>query len=191
MPLTTFNDLADAATKVIGKLSSVNPQADPYPWFCKDINRKDDIQWAGYLGPIFNESNALVFGFNLEFTSSWKRIFPKLCRETDSFTEMLQNIPGYEWHWWGRAAVIGKNPKFRVLSQPIRAEQVNVNMWISELEDILEKRLGWSSNIAMRPQMQIVQQVALSNKVGTHDALISRIQEIVTELKPIVGFMEK
>jgi hypothetical protein len=191
MPLTTFNDLADAATKVLGKLSSVNPQADPYPWFCKDINRKEDIQWAGYLGPIFDEDKALVFGFNLEFTASWKRIFPKLCRETDTFTGLLQNIPGYEWHWWGRSSIIGKNPKVRVLSEPILTGELNVNMWLSELEEILEKRQGWSPTIVMRPQVQIVQQVALSNQVCTQDSLISRIQEIVSELKPIVGFMEK
>lgn len=191
MPLTTFIEFADAATKVIGKLDILNPQADPYPWLCKDINRKKDIQWAGYVGPIFDEKNALVFGFNLEFTASWKRIFPKLCRETDTFTGMLQSIPGYEWHWWGRPAVIGKNPKVRFLSKPILTEQVNVNMWISELEDILEKRMGWSSTIAMRPQIQIVQQVALINQASTINSLSARIQEIVLELKAISLFLEK
>lgn len=191
MPQTTFKDFADATTKVIGKLTSVNPQADPYPWFCKDINREDDIQWGGYLGPIFNESNALVFGFNLEYTASWKRIFPKLCRETDTFTGLLQNIPGYEWHWWGRSSIIGKNPKVRILSEPILAGDLNVNMWLSELEEILEKRQGWSPAIVMRPQIQIVQMVALSDQASTIHSLSARIQEIVAELKPISLFMEK
>ncbi len=120
----------------------------------------------------FDENKAFVFGFNLEFTASWKRIFPKLCRETDTFAEMLKAIPGYEWHWWGRPAVIGRNPKVRVLSKPIPAEQVDVNLWITELEDILEKRKGWSSSVAMRPQIQIVQQVALSNQASTSSSLV-------------------
>jgi hypothetical protein len=191
MAITTFNDLAEAAAKVLGKLDTLNPQADPYPWFCKDINRKKDIQWAGYYGPIFDESNGLVFGFNLEFTSSWKRIFPKLCRETETFADMLKAIPGYEWHWWGRSAVIGRNPRVRFLSKPIPVEQVDVNLWITELEDILERRTGWSTTIAMRPQIQIVQQVAISNQATTSSYLCSVIQNIILELKPIALFLEK
>jgi hypothetical protein len=189
--MTTFNEFADAATKVMGKLSKLNPQADPYPWFCKDINRKDDIQWAGYFGPIFDESKALVFGFNLEYTASWKRIFPKLCRETDTFSDMLKNIPGYEWHWWGRSAIIGKTPKVRELSNPIRTELVDVNLWITELDDILEKRKGWTANVAMRPQLQIVQQVGSSNQASTSSSLIEGIQKVILELKPIALFLEK
>lgn len=159
MPHSTFNDLADAATKVLGPLDTLKPQADPYPWFCKDINRKDDIQWGGYIGPIFDETKALVFGFNLEYTASLKRIFPKLCRETDTFSAMLKSIPGYEFHWWGQSAIIHKNPKVRVLSAPILTELVDVNLWMTELENILEKRKGWSESVAMRPQIQIVQRV--------------------------------
>jgi len=189
--MTTFNEFADAATKVIGKLDTINPQADPYPWFCKDINRQDDIQWAGYLGPVFDENKALVFGFNLEYIASWKRIFPKLCRETDTFSDMLKSVPGYEWHWWGRSSNIGKNPKVRELSNPIRTERVDVNLWITELEDILEKRKGYSSNVAMRPQIQIVQQVGLSGKISTPGSLCEGIQKIISELKPISLFLEK
>jgi hypothetical protein len=191
MAHTTFNDLADAAVKVLGTLDTLNPQADPYPWICKDINRKDDIQWAGYFGPIFNESRALVFGFNLEFTPSWKRIFPKLCRETDTFSAMLKAVPGYEWHWWGRPAIIRRNPKVRVLSAPTLTERVDVNLWMTELEDILEKRKGWSTSVAMRPQIQIVQQVALSSQSSTLSSLSAGIQKIILDLKPIALFLEK
>jgi len=189
--MPTFNDLTDAATKVLGKLDIVNLQADPYPWFCKDINRDDDIQWGGYFGPIFDENKALVFGFNLEYIASWKRIFPKLCRETDSFSEMLKSIPGYEWHWWGRSAVVNNNPKVRVLAPPIPVEDVNVNTWLSELEDILEKKTGWSAAIAMRPQIQIVRQVGLSKQASSSSSLSEEIQKVIQELKPIALFLEK
>jgi hypothetical protein len=191
MPLTTFIEFADAAAKVIGPLTTLNPKADPYPWFCKNFNRKDDIQWAGYNGPIFEESKALVFGFNLEYLASWKRIFPKLCRETDTFSGMLQNLPGYEWHWWGRSAIIARNPKYRVLSKPVPVEQINVNMWISDLEDILERRTGWSSSVAMRPQIHIVKKVASSDRASAPGSLAARIQEIVNDLMPITLFLEK
>lgn len=189
--MTTFNTLTDAATKVLGKLDMVNMQADPYPWFSKDINRDDDIQWGGYIGPIFEESKAMVFGFNLEYIASWKRIFPKLCRETDTFSEMLQATSGYEWHWWGRSAVINDNPKVRVLAPPVRAEDVNVNRWLSELEDILEKRTGWSSTITMRPQIQIVRQVGVGRQASGSDSLVADIQKVMQELKPIALFLEK
>jgi len=189
--MTTFNDLADAATKVLGKLDMVNIKAEPYPWFSRDINRDDDIQWGGYIGPIFDESKALVFGFNLEYIASWKRIFPKLCRETDTFTDMLKSIPGYEWHWWGRSAVVNKNPKVRVLAPPIRVEDVNVNMWLSELEDILEKKKGWSAAVTMRPQIQIMHQVGLIKQASSSDLLIAEIQKVIQDLKPIALFLEK
>jgi len=189
--MPTFNDLTDAATKVLGKLDTVNLQADPYPWFSKDINRDDDIQWGGYFGPIFDESKALVFGFNLEYIASWKRIFPKLCRESDTFADMLKSIPGYEWHWWGRSAVVNNNPKVRVLAPPIPVENVSVNTWLSELEDILEKKTGWSAAIAMRPQIQIVRQVGLSKQASSSSSLSEEIQKVIQELKPIALFLEK
>ncbi len=72
---------------------------------------------------------------------------------------MLKSIPGYEFHWWGQSAIIHKNPKVRVLSAPILTELVDVNLWMTELENILEKRKGWSESVAMRPQIQIVQRV--------------------------------
>jgi hypothetical protein len=189
--MTTFNELTDAATKILGNLDTVNLQADPYPWFSKDINRDDDIQWGGYIGPIFDESKALVFGFNLEYIASWKRIFPKLCRETDTFADMLKSIQGYEWHWWGRSAVINKNPKVRVLAPPVRVEDVNVNRWLSELEDILEKKTGWSSAITMRPQIQIVHQVGRGKHASDTNSLMADIQKVMQDLKPIALFLEK
>jgi hypothetical protein len=186
--MPTFNDLTGAAEKVLGKLDIVNPKADPYPWFCKDINRDDDIQWGGYFGPVFDEPKALVFGFNLEYIAPWKRIFPKLCREMDAFEELVHSAAGYEWHWWGRSAVVNDNPKVRVLAPPVRAEDVNVNRWLSELEDILEKRTGWSSAITMRPQIQIMRQVGAVNR---SDAQVADIQQVMQELKPIALFLEK
>ena len=189
--MTTFKDLTDAATKVLGKLDIVNLQADPYPWFCKDINRDDDIQWGGYVGPIFDESKALVFGFNLEYIAPWKRIFPKLCREMDTFEGLVHAAVGYEWHWWGRSAVVNDNPKVRVLAPPVRAEDVNVNRWLSELEDILEKRTGWSAAVTMRPQIQIVRQVGRGKQSSGSDSLVTDIQTVIQELKPIALFLEK
>ena len=188
MSILTFDDFAEITRQVIVDLDTITKNADPYPWFCKDIFRKKDLQWAGYLGPIGSERNAMAFGLNLEFTSAWRRIFPKIKSDIQYFSQLIGKYPNYEWHWWGRPGIIAKNPPREIITDPMWTNQVDFASWVNELEDILEKRKMWSQDVPMRPQIQIMRQVGLHNQILDSKLLSQNIKQIVEELGELVEF---
>jgi hypothetical protein len=89
--------------QVVGELHIV-PTAKPNPWFSRDINSPNDLQWGGYVGDFSAHKQALVFGINLEFTGAWKWCIPKL-RETYPFFHScfasIKTSNGIEWAYQG------------------------------------------------------------------------------------------
>lgn len=189
MPDDTIYDFAEMASQVIGKLDRLVADAELYPWFCKDISRKRDLQWGGYLGRIGSEEKVLAFGLNLEFTRAWGRVYPKIRGNLQQLSALLNRYPNYEWHWWGRPGMIAKNPPRRNLAPEVWANQVDVTKWVSELEDILERRKMWSVTVPMRPQMQIMRNVGLSDPPTDRVLIRENIQQVVYELEPLVAFL--
>jgi hypothetical protein len=179
-------DFAAVAARAVGALDVVNPDADPHPWFCKNIYRKKDLQWAGYIGPFSEQKTALVFGVNLEFTPAWRKAYPKIKSNQSRFSELLKMHKNYLWHWWGRPGMITRNPEVRPLSPPIWTNQVDVQEWIGELEDILDRKKMWSESIPMRPQIQIMRIVGLPNQLNGSDLILTEIQQTVLDLQPLV-----
>jgi len=189
MSIFTFGDFKEITSQVIGEIDLYTPNAEPNPWFCKNINRKNDLQWAGYLGQIGSERKALAFGLNLEFTPAWRRVLPKIKSDFQYFSQLLSQYANYEWHWWGRPGVVAKNPKVRVLATATWTNQVDLTSWLSDLEDILEKRKKWSLDVPMRPQIQVMRQVSLLNQIMDSTIIGQNIKQIEQELKPLVNFL--
>jgi hypothetical protein len=186
-----LQDFAFLAAQVVGELDVVNPYAEPYPWFCKDIHRKKDVQWAGYIGPISVQEEALVFGINLEFTGAWRKAYPKIESQFSSISELLTRYKNLEWHWMGRPGVIARNPETRWLSPRIWTFQVDLQHWVHELEDILDRKTMWSATAPMRPQMQIMRHIGLPSQFKDSALIRQNIEQTVLDLWPVVEFMGK
>ena len=191
MSSSTIQDFAAITSQVIGDLDTIASDAEPNPWFSKNIYRKRDLQWAGYLGPIGSVEKALAFGINLEFTPAWRRVYPKIKDNLQYFSQLLSRYPNYEWHWWGRPGTIAKNPKVKWLTAAMLTNQVDLTTWVSELEDILERRKMWSSNAPMRPQIQVMRQVGLPSQLVESAYIRQNIHQVVHDLEPLVEFLGK
>ena len=145
-----LQSFADITAQVIGELDTIAPDAIPNPWFCKDIFRKRDLQWAGYVGDISEQENALVFGINLEFTPAWRKIYPKIKGGLEYFSQFLRRYKNFEWHWMERPGVIAKNPEIRYRSR-MWTFQVDLAQWLVELEEILDRKKMWAQSTPIRP----------------------------------------
>lgn len=189
MTHTPIQDFAEIAAQLVGKMAIIAPDAFPNPWFCKDIFRKRDLQWAGYIGDFSTEKEALVFGINLEFTPAWRKVYPKIKADFGYFSDFLRRYKNLEWHWMARPGVIAKNPEIRFLAPKTWTFQVNPAEWLVELEDILEKRKMWSSNVPMRPQIQIMRRVGLPIQLTDKPLIKKNIHQTVLDLKPLVDFL--
>ena len=185
-----IQDFAAITAQVVGDLE-IRPDAEPNPWFCKDIFRKRDLQWAGYIGDISLQTNALVFGINLEFTPAWRKVYPKIKKNFSFFSEFLGKYRNFEWHWMARPGVIAKNPEIKYLSPPTWTFKVELKEWLSELEDILEKKKMWSSSIPIRPQIQIVRCVGLPMQLSDTVLITHNIEQTVLDLQLLVDFIGK
>lgn len=183
-----IEDFARIADQVVGKMDVINVAAEPYPWFCKDIFRKRDLQWAGYIGHVNDQENALAFGVNLEFTPAWRRVFPKLKHNIETFSMLLCRHKGYDWRWMGRPGVIAKNPPVRFLSPIVPTEQIDITKWVRELEDILDRKVMWSVRAPMRPQIQVMRKVGSIDEINEISAVHHNIKQTVNDLKPLVAF---
>lgn len=184
-----IQDFAHITAQVVGDMDIIAPDAEPNPWFCKDIFRKRDLQWAGYIGDISLQKQALVFGINMEFIPAWRRAHLKIKEDFASFSQLLGKHRNFEWHWMARPGVIAKNPEIRFLSPPRTwAFLVELPKWISELEDILEKKKMWSPSIPMRPQFQIMRLVGLPIQLNDISLITQNIQQTVCDLQPLVDF---
>jgi hypothetical protein len=188
MTRNSTQDFADIISQIIGDLDIVNPDALPNPWLCKNIFRKKDLQWAGYIGDFSQQEHALVFGINLEFTGAWRRIYPKVRDNYNYFSECLRGYLNFEWHWMARPGVIAKNPEIRYRSR-MWAYQVDVDAWLGDLDSILERRVMWSPSVPMRPQMQIVRCIGLPTQLSDVSLIRQNIQQTVADLQPLVDFL--
>jgi hypothetical protein len=178
---------AEISEEVIGRLYIISPEAKPWPWFCKDIFRKRDLQWAGYLGPFSKQEDALAFGINIEFIPAWRRALPKIVDHISEFSLYLSKLENMEWHWWGRPGRLMRNPGIKILHDPIWASQVDARNWLSELEDILDGKLLWSENIPMRPQIQIIRLVGTSAQISDQELIRQNVRQVVMDLESLVA----
>jgi hypothetical protein len=184
-----IQDFATITAHVVGDLDVIAPDAEPNPWFCKDIFRKRDLQWAGYIGDFSLQKHALVFGVNLEFIPAWRRAYIKIKEDFAYFSQLLGKHRNFEWHWMRRPGVIAKNPEIKFLSPPRTwTHQVELTIWINELEDILERKKMWSPSIPMRPQIQIMRLVGLPIQLNDRSLITQNIQQTVIDLQPLVDF---
>ena len=87
-----IQQFADIVVGVIGPLDIFASDAMPNPWFSKDIFRKRDLQWAGYIWDFSRQGKALVFGLNLEFIPAWRRAYPRIKESLTFFTRILQRL---------------------------------------------------------------------------------------------------
>ena len=179
---------AAIAAKIVREIDTTNSAAMPFPWFCKDIFRDRDVQWAGYVGEIWQQKQALAFGINLEFIPAWRKVFPKIKGNLDYFSNYLQGFQNLEWHWMARPGGIAKNPKVRYLSPKIRTCDVDYSKWFTELDDILEKRWKWSSSTPIRPQIQVMRQIGLPAQLTDEELIKQNIDQTVVDLQPFVDF---
>lgn len=186
----TIHEYAELAAQVIGDLDIIAPDANPNPWFCKDIYRKRDLQWAGYIGDFSKQTKALVFGINLEFTPAWRRIFPKIEANLSTFSEFLTRHKNFEWHWMGRPGMIAKDPGIRFMDEKKWTWQVDFSAWLTELENILNGNTKWSETIPMRPQMQIMRCVGLPGQLSDKNLIKQNILQTTLDLQPLVEFMK-
>jgi len=188
MTNTPVDKFAAIAAEIVGEIDTIASDAMPFPWFCKDIFRQRDVQWAGYVGEIWQDKHALAFGINLEFTPAWRKVFPRIKGNLDYFSNYLQGFQNLEWHWMGRPGVIAKNPKTSYLSPNIGTCYVDYTKWLIELDNILEQRKMWSQNIRMRPQIQIMRQIGLPAQLIDEDLIRQNIEQTVVDLQPFVNF---
>lgn len=179
---------AAIAAKIVGEIGTTASEAMPFPWFCKNIFRARDVQWAGYVGEIWHQKQALAFGINLEFIPAWRKVFPKIKGNLDYFSNYLQEFQNLEWHWMARPGRIAKNPKIRYLSPKVRTCDVDYAKWFTELEDILEKRWKWSSSTSIRPQIQVMRHVGLPTQLTDEVLIKQNIEQTVIDLQPLVDF---
>ncbi len=186
-----IHDYAAIAVQVVGKMDVIAHNATPNPWFCKDIFRKRDLQWAGYIGKISNQEQALVFGINLEFTPAWRRIFPKIKGNIEYFSGLLGKYKNLEWHWMARPGVIAKDPEIRFLSPNMWTFQVDLTKWLSELEDILEKKKMLSASVPIRPQIQIMRYIGLPIQLSDVPLIKQNVQQTALDLQRFVDFLGK
>jgi hypothetical protein len=183
-----LQSFAEITGEVIGRPDRVSPDAKPWPWFCKNIFRKRDLQWAGYLGPFSKQADVLAFGLNIEFIPAWRRAFPKIKENIRDFSLALSKLENMEWHWWGRPGRLAKNPEIRFLAKTTWASEVDVTSWANELEDILNGQTIWSENIPMRPQIQIVRLVGISTQISDADLIRQNVRQVVADLESIAAF---
>jgi hypothetical protein len=186
MTYLTFSDFATITSQIIGELDELKLDAKPWPWFCRNIFREKDLQWTGSQG-----QKALALGLNLEFTPAWRRIYPKIKNNPLYFSRLLGNCHNFEWHWKGRPGMIAKDPPTKYLTPVIWVDQVDLTKWMSDIEDILDKRKMWSSKVPMRPQLSIMRQVGAISQVFDSVILHQSIQKIVDELDPLIAFLGK
>lgn len=186
-----FIKYSEIVENIIDDLDGKEEHGKPYPWFCKNIYRKDDLQRAGYIGPFSKQENALVFGINLEHTPAWKRAFPHIREHADSFSELLSKLMNMKWHWWGRPGQRSPNPPRRTLLQHGSwTSEVDVDRWLKELEDILNREKMWDikTDVTMRPQLQIMRLVGTCDQLLLDEDLIEHnIQQTISDLKPIIS----
>lgn len=191
MTHTPIQEFAAIATRLVGELDIIAHEAIPNPWFCKDIFRKRDLQWAGYVGDFSKQEHALVFGINLEFTPAWRKVYPKIKENPDYLLAFLRKHKNLEWHWMARPGVIARNPEIRYLSPRMWTFQVNLNEWLDELEDILDRKKMWSASAPMRPQVQIVRYIGIPNQLFDVSLIMQNLHQTVIDLEPLVDFLGK
>ena len=162
----------------------------PTPWFCKDIWRKKDLQWAGYLGKCSGINRTLALGLNLEFTGAWRRVYPKIRANFRDMQSILAGLDSAEWHWWGRPGFRVPNPGTDFLQDPIPSSQVDVLSWLNELEKILNHQKTWRNGKPMRPQMQIMfvvgEPIAPLNEVQ----LVRNMGSVFERLSPLLSIFK-
>jgi hypothetical protein len=191
MTSNCFTKYSEIVENIIGELDRNKEHGKPFPWFCKDIFRKNDLQWAGYIGFFSKQENALVFGINIEHKPAWERVFPHIREHADSFSELLSKLVNMKWHWWGIKGKIRRNPpRDPQLQHEEWTSEVVVNRWLEELENILNrKKLWWEDNKThMRPQLQIMRLVGTCDQLLLDEDLIKHnIQQTIADLKPITS----
>ena len=191
MTHTPIQEFAGIAVEIVGELDTIAQDAKPNPWFCKDIFRKRDLQWAGYVGDFSKQEHALVFGINLEFTPAWRRVYPKIKENSGFLSDFLRRYKNFEWHWMARPGIIAKNPEIRYLSPRMWTYRVDMTEWLDELEEILERKKMWSTSVPMRPQVQIVRHVGLPNQLIDVSLIRQNIHQTVIDLQALVDFLGK
>jgi len=171
-----------------GGTVEIRPDADPAPWFCKDIRRKKDLQWAGYVGKCSDIERTLAFGLNLEFTPAWGRVYPILTTQSGYLQSYFSGLDDAEWHWWGRPGYLARNPKIEELQKPMPLSKVDVLSWLNELDQILQSQKTLRSNgRRMRPQMQIMFVVG-EPVVSLNDVEIVRnMESVCSRLNPLIS----
>jgi hypothetical protein len=159
-------------------------------WFCKDIRRKKDLQWAGYVGKYSDINRALVFGLNLEFTPAWRRLYPLLIAQSGYLQSIFASLDDAEWHWWGRPGYLVRNPEIEWLQQAIPPSMVDVLSWLNELEQILDRKKTWSNGRPMRPQMQIMFVVGEPVVPLNELEIVRNMENVYNRLSPLASLLQ-
>lgn len=160
-------------------------------WFCKDIRRKKDLQWAGYVGECSGINHALVFGLNLEFTPAWRRLYPLLIAQSGYLQSFFASLEDAEWHWWGRPGYLVRNPEIEWLQQAIPPSRVDVLSWLNELDQILLSQKTLRSNgRRMRPQMQIMFVVGEPVVPLNELEIVRNMENVYSRLSPLASLLQ-
>ena len=173
---------------IIEKECVTNTNASPFAYFFCNVFAQKNLQWGGYIGKGFGKQLVLSLGLNLEFLPPWRVAYPNILQNKRTFQNHLRILSDYEWHWLGRPGFIAKNPEVIELSKPICASDLNVEAWLEELNDILEKRKTWRNGLQMRPQFLLLGQIGEPDIINQPDIVSKRAKIIVKELSPLIGF---
>lgn len=173
----------DILISAIGKLDSESSL--PVPWFTRNIWHR--LQWTSYIGECQKQDGSLVFGLNLEFTDTWRKIRPRL--STPLFKDMLARTDNAEWHWYGRPGYICRNPYMLHLSEPIPVSDLDVDNWLIELDDILDHRRNWDNGRYMRPQIQIMRVVGKASFDESADNVKKNIRRMISDTTPLIDLL--
>ncbi|NTU44918.1 MAG: hypothetical protein HGA99_05280 [Chlorobiaceae bacterium] len=160
------------------------------PWFCKDIQRKKALQWAGYLGECSRMNRTLAFGLNLEFTPAWRLVYPKLRSNLSELQSLLAGLDNAEWHWDGRPGFKVRNPPTERLEEPKPPPQVDVFSWLNELDQILNQQKLWNNGKRMRPQMQIMFVVGQPKFPLNEAQLVRDMGKAIKRLSPLITLFQ-
>ena len=153
----------------------------PVPWFARNIWRR--LQWSAYVGEC-QGPKGLGFGLNLEFLPEWRAVRRRLT--TENMRNRLEGLHHYEWHWQGRPGFLIKNPPVYPLAAHQLVQEIDINAWLHELDEILRGEKKCPNDWKMRPQLQIMQRVGNARIDENMRTVEDRIRQIITDMQPLI-----
>jgi hypothetical protein len=82
-----------------------------------------------------------------------------------------------------------QGPPRRSFGPNVPVSEVDVPSWLTQLEDILERRIMWSDKVPMRPQIGIVRLVGRIDQIDDAALIRQNIQDVVQELEALKSFL--